>query len=149
MQEAHLFWVMIFVAILVGVFAIRMNSYGLIRWRTLKDIQAVPIASPAFAFSAPYLFSKSLIVDNIPEHARLVHQSLFFGSGSIFILYLIGFYFLKAKMESSSETISLIEGIEPAKQSQNFLKILFGLFAVGIFLILVPVLDLILVNQFL
>lgn len=148
-QESHLFWVMIFVAVLVFLFATRMISFGLIRWSTLKDIQAVPIASPAFAFGAPFLFSKSLIVDNIPEATKTVHQSLFFASGAVFVIYLLTFFVFKSKLDREDDREPSVQGVRHQAMDDRPVKVLFILFGLGIFLLLVPIVDMIFVNQFL
>ena len=142
LESSHLFWVCIVSFGLFSVFYFRMRSFGLFKWETLSNLNSLPFVAPAFAFTAPFMFSRSLVVNNIPESLFLVHQALFFGSGLAMLLYLAVFYLTRPLFGEVGERQITILGLKKDKESRgNLVFIMFGLFSVGMYLLVCAVLD--------
>lgn len=147
-QESHWFWIGLVIFIMFSILGFIIWRMGLLNWKMLQDLKAIPIVSPVFCFGAPVLWSKNLAFANLDAKLISSYSSLSILAGVIFLIYLVAFGVLNHKFSSTPQEMN--SGIIDATGNQissNFVDKNTGtiacllLFGLGLFFFLLVLVD--------
>jgi hypothetical protein len=80
-----------------------LKHFGLIRWKLLTDLKAIPIVSPVFCFGGPALWPKNLGYASLDPKSLFIYSTLTIISGTIFLCYLLVFAALNQRFSEKVE----------------------------------------------
>lgn len=147
-QDSHWFWVSAIVLLIFGHTFSLMRSSGLISWKMLQDIKAIPIISPVFCFGAPALWSSNLAYASLSRSLISAYSTLSILAGVLFLVYLVAFGVLNHRFseENKNEEPAILapDGSRVSEVSRGEViatNICFAIFGVGLYVFVVVLVD--------
>ena len=152
-ERTHWFWISISLFLILGYAYLLLKNFGLIRWKLLADLKAIPIVSPVFCFGGPVLWSKNLSYASLDPKLLSVYSTLTIISGAIFLCYLLVFaafnqrFGEKKAADTEHSLLYNAEGqikVEQRISEPNATKFCLAILGAGLFSFLLVILDIVL-----
>ena len=116
------------------------------KWSALDELKSIPIVSPVFCFTGPFLLKKDVISDAISINQTRIYAFMFFVAGVLFVLFSVGFYAHKAKVDEYRKDVNA-KKIPDARLEKYLNRVTYSLFAiaaVGLALLSSAIIDMVL-----
>ena len=102
-SRAHWFWISILLFLLLGYSYLLLNRFGLVCWKLIADLKAIPIVSPIFCFGGPFLWSKNLGYASLDPSLLSKYSTITIISGVVFLCYLLVFAVLNHRYSETED----------------------------------------------